>query len=344
MPTQQKGTVNGFLLYCIFLIILTFTFGEIALRIMGYKPWEVVESDIVVEPARKFSTKNPTLGYTNLPGKFKVTLGRSSYSFYVTHLSNNLRATHPLDTYNNKDSKGEIWIFGCSNTYGWGVNDEQTYPWLVQERFPRYEVVNFGVPGYGTIHALIQLKEALKSRNKPEVAILAYASFHDIRNTYTRAQRKCTAPYNKLGVVFQPYAGLDWKGKLYLYMARLEYKEFPFMRYSAFVHWLENRYNDIERKFYYRSHDVSKALIKEMSRICLKNGIKFIVAGIYPDPHTAEMLEYCKKEGIKSVDVSIEYNKKNTNYPYDGHLSPLGHKKLAQKLIPFLSKILNNSR
>jgi len=213
--------------------------------------------------------------------------------------------------------------------------------WLIQEKFPNYEVVNFGVPGYGTIHSLIQLREALQKQNKPEIAILAYASFHDQRNTYTRAQRKCIAPYDKLGTVL-PYASIDQKGRLNYYMAKLEYHEFPLMRYSAFIHWLESRYNDVERVYYYRSREVSKALIKEMSRLCSRNGIKFVVAGICSDRHTSEMLEYCKKEGIKSVDISIEYNNKTTNYPFDGHLSPLGHIKIGEKLISFLRTILSS--
>jgi len=38
---------------------------------------------------------------------------------------------------------------------------KKTFPWLLQERFPQYEVVNFGLNGYSTVQSLIQLREAL---------------------------------------------------------------------------------------------------------------------------------------------------------------------------------------
>ena len=134
----------------------------------------------------KFFSKHPTLGYSHIAGKFTVTLG-DGYSFKVTHLPNTLRITHPLNTYGQEDlQKEEIWIFGCSFTHGWSLNDQETYPWFIQQRFPEYEVINFGVSGYGTIHSLIQLNEALEKGRRPKIAVLTYGSLHDERNVFLR--------------------------------------------------------------------------------------------------------------------------------------------------------------
>jgi hypothetical protein len=86
------------------------------------------------------------------------------YSFTVTHFPSKLRITHPLATYTDRRSKPEIWIMGCSFTHGWSLNDQDTYPWLLQARLPQYVVVNYGVEGYGTLHALLQLREALTTQ------------------------------------------------------------------------------------------------------------------------------------------------------------------------------------
>ena len=189
-PSSPKGVIT----YCIFLIIVSLVFSEVLLRILKYAPWTLWSINVSVEPGNKFFIKHHTLGYTHLPGKFKVTLNDTSYSFNVTNLSNTLSITHPLNTYPADPRKKEIWIFGCSITQGWSVNDEDTYPWIVQENLPNYEVVNFGVGGYGTLHSLIQLQEALKERKKPELVVLAYGSCHDARNTFSRKRRKSCNP------------------------------------------------------------------------------------------------------------------------------------------------------
>jgi hypothetical protein len=153
--------------YIIIPIVLSAGSAEIVLRVAGYKPWQIENVDVAVEPKGNFFTKDSELGYKHLPGKFKVTLN-GNYSFNATHLNNSLRITHPLNTYNQSSKKPEIWILGCSFTYGWSLSDSETYAWLLQEKLPKYEIVNFGVNGYGTLHSFIQFKEALKQGKNPK--------------------------------------------------------------------------------------------------------------------------------------------------------------------------------
>jgi hypothetical protein len=52
-------------------------------------------------------------------------------------------------------------------------------------------VINFGVGGYGTIQALIQLKEApAGSRTSPAIFIIAFPYFQEGRNRGYRIWRK----------------------------------------------------------------------------------------------------------------------------------------------------------
>jgi hypothetical protein len=309
--------------------------SEGIVRLAGFKAFRVNSPSIEVNPGGKWFMKHPTLGYSQIPGKFIVTLG-SRYSFNVTHLPNTLRITHPIDGYLNKDKqKEEIWIFGCSFTHGWGLNDEETYPWLLQERFPEYEIVNFGVGGYGTIHSLIQFQEALEVKT-PKLAVLAYASFHDKRNTFMRNRKKQVQLTKQLGPVFQPYALLDSQGRLQYSFADVEYREFPLMRYSALVHFIENLYNDYE-EIRYRSHAVSEALVAEMEELAKKRGVKFVVAGINERPETSEMLAFAQSHGISNVNISVDLDvNENTLKPHDEHPSATANKKYADKLETFL--------
>lgn len=178
----------------------------------------------------------------HVAGNFTITLDDGN-SFQVTHLPSILRITHPLNTYGQDDLlKEEIWIFGCSFTHGWSLNGQETFPWLIQQRFPEYEVINFGVNGYGTIRSLIQLNEALEKGRRPQISVLTYGSFHDESNVFLRIRRKNIVTWNKLGPLVQPYARLDSNGTLCYYLANVEYYQFLGMNYSALVHFIEPKF------------------------------------------------------------------------------------------------------
>ena len=319
-------------LFAGYLLILTMLFvagAELILRQRGIKPWRTDEVAIHVDPGGRFFRPDPALGYTHIPGHFIVTLGKD-YSFSATNLPNTLRITHPLETYGESTRKKEIWIFGCSYTYGWSLNDDETYPWLLQTRLPQYEIVNFGVSGYGTIHSLIQFREALKTRT-PKAAILAYAGFHDVRNTFLRERQKDVAPWNKLGPLVQPYARLDRDGRLQYALAKVEFSEFPLMRTLALAHFVEMKYDQYEDRFF-RSHAVSEKLVLEMARLACDHGIRFIVANIRDGQ---PMLDYARANAIPVVDISVDLNQPENRSP-DGHPSAIADKRYADSLEAFL--------
>ena len=342
-PLSRKKRLLFLSIIFSFFIILLLSLGEIISR-QKIRPWKILPREAVVaslEPPGTYNLKHETLGYTFRPGRVRITLP-GPYSFNITHLPNGLRITHPLDTYPAKEKK-EIWIFGCSLTEGWSVNDEETYPWLLQEKFKDYEVVNFGGGGYSTVQSLIQFREALQSGKKPALVILTYASFHDQRNTLTRSWRKVRIAYggyHNLRGMNLPY--MKWSGdkKPEILYQPLDYHEFPLARHSALANLIDETYNGVLEKTYH-SHEVSEALIDEFFRVCAANQIKFVVAGIFAAPATTDMLEYCTKSGMMTTDISVDLGaKENTNLPYDSHPSAVAHRKYAQQLESYLCENL----
>lgn len=325
----------------VFSALIALVGAEMALRWLGYQPWQVKEVTIAVEPGGKFFTKHPTLGYTHLPGAFDVTLP-DGYVFQVTHQADTLRITHPPDPGLDESSKDAIWIFGCSFTHGWTLNDAETYPWLLQQQLPEYEVVNFGVSGYGTLQSLIQFQEALEKQPRPKLVIIAYASFHDQRNTLLRLRSKQIVPWNKLGPIVQPYATLDEDGNLNYDLAEMTYHEFPLMRVSALVNFIETTYDYKVEDAFYHSHAVTQVLIKEFYRQAKAHGIELVVAGLLSDRLTADTLAFSTAEGIPTVDISVDLSvRAHRNWPHDPHPSPAANRQYAQKLEAFLrSEIL----
>jgi hypothetical protein len=332
--TAQRPGKRNLTLYLISLSLLAVVFvasAEFVLRQKGFKPWQAGNISAKVEPGGRLFRPHPALGYSHIPGSFVVTLP-TGYSFKSTHLPNTLRITRPLDSYDEPSRKEGLWIFGCSMTYGLSLNDEETYPWLLQERLPQYDVVNFSVPGYGTTHSLIQFREALAAGAAPKVAILAYAGFHDERNTFSRMRRKQVAPWNRLGPFSYPCARLE-NGVLRYLSADVEYQEFPLMRRLAFAHYLEMTYNRLEFSWH-QGQSVSEALIAEMAGLARKHGSSLIVANI---SRGQAMLDWARSNGIPNVDISLDLSiGENTNLPHDGHPSAIATRKYADKLETFL--------
>jgi hypothetical protein len=307
---------------------------EYICRAKGMLPWKPIRLNITVTPGGKFCKKHSTLGYADLPGRFTVELP-DGYTFVVTHRDNTLRITQPLEAYTTISGKPGIWIFGCSFTHGWALNDYETFPWLLQERLPQYEIVNFGVCGYSTLQSLIRFQEALTNYAPPKIAIIAYASFHDQRNTFLRNRSKEVLPYNRLGQLWQPYARLHG-GNLRIASGDGEYRPFPLMKYSAFSHFLEQKYNNIE-DYFYESHRVTEAIILEFAKLAQKHAVHLVVAGIYGDAVTHATLSSMTKYGVITGDISVDLNvKENTNLPSDGHPSAKANRAYCEKLFDLL--------
>lgn len=68
----------------------------------------------------------------------------------------NHRITPPA----NDKPLAELMIFGCSFTFGYGLNDDQTWPWLLaKELGPAWKVENYGSNGFGAQQMLAMLEE-----------------------------------------------------------------------------------------------------------------------------------------------------------------------------------------
>jgi len=318
------------------LAVLSFLGAEIILRLNNVRPWQPEPVEVKVEPGMRFFRADPVLGYTHLPGRFEVTLETTDHTFVVNHDEDGLRFTGP-DSKPMPSDAPEIWILGCSFTHGWSLDDAETYPWLVQNAYPDYRVVNFGTSGYGTIHALLQMEAALKE-SKPAVIVYAYAGFHDTRNTFARVRRKAIAPWNRLGPLIQPYARFNRADHLEFSRAEVVYEPLPGMRHSALLHFIEMKYNQFELTGL-ESRKVSISLIQRMHAEAAEAGVPFLFAEIQDG---AEVRTRIDEEGIPTLDLSVDLSQPGfRNLPHDFHPSKRAHQAYAEKLTASLSRYLN---
>ncbi len=328
-------------MYLVQLLILLAIGGvgaEYVLRKKGYSPglrpsW-MVEHDLRIEPDGRFFSEDSLLGWVHRAGVYTIHLS-DAFSFTVTQREDQRRITRPLTEYDGHDDRPKIWFFGCSYTHGWSLDDDETFCWQLQQSLDGYEIVNYGGDGYGTLQSLLMLEKKLEEGPAPEAVVVAYAGFHDERNTFSRSWKKTLTCSNKMGPIPVPCARLDRNGNLKIKQTRLRYRKFPLMESSALVHLVERKFTGLLNRVY-QNRRVTRAVIERMAELCERQETALAVAGIFPDASTREMLAWCEGQGLPTVDVSVEGDAAYNNLPHDPHPSAVANRLYAEQLDAFL--------
>lgn len=313
---------------------------EISFRILGYEPFKNNDYSVVAEPENAF-VGHPQLGIQLRPGVFQITLNKG-LTFQAHHLDANSRQVSGCPDPTNPD----ILFLGCSFTYGFGVNDDQHFTSLLQKKHPDLSFQNAGVIGYGSVQSLLQLKELVKTRSLKAV-VLNFSSFHFMRNTLSRQYRsnlkigyarssrqvehqmiRARFPYQAScggNIEYAPWAEIyeNWRGREWL----------------ASINWIQTTYDHI-REDLSAQIETTACLIREMATICQEYHIPFGVACLDATPET-EVLK-TKLSAVPWVDVDFDFSDHSLiNHPSDSHPNPAGHQRIAEKMEPFLTKLLH---
>lgn len=319
------------------LVVILLVGLELILRYYGFKPLTIERERSKITPEGKYYKADPVLGFVHQPGDYQLEIdGR--FTFSARHNSRGHRVTGNNKTEAGHENKPKIWIFGCSFAYGWLLEDHETFPWLIQEKLPSYEVENFGVNGYGNLQSYLQCKQAVETDGKPEVVILAFGSMHVRRNTVTRLRRKSVSRLDRASPFVVPCARLGINGKLKFKKIRMAYRSFPLARYSALINFIEFKYSHYSGALL-KSEEVTKRVLDKFNKYCDENNITFVVASILGGESTRRIMEFCEKKDMLTVDISVPRGAKHpehTHYPHDDHPSALANRKYADKIIEYL--------
>lgn len=171
---------------------------------------------------KEFTLPDPELGYRPKPGKFLVTYSRRVgvsddwEHFRVKHTQNADGTRWTGDP--GADYSSTVYIFGDSYVAGTGVNDEQTFSYLLQQARNDLRVRLFAVGGYGTTQAFILFNQ-LRDQIKPnDIIIIGYANFYDVRNVVAPSRLRAVEAWfqTRLGqppdAVLLPKATIDDRG------------------------------------------------------------------------------------------------------------------------------------
>jgi hypothetical protein len=320
--------------------LMVFCCLEIAFRILGYEHFKNNDYSVVAHPENAF-VGDAELGIQHQPGNFQITINHG-LTFQAHHLDSHARyvsgCPHPERT--------DILLLGCSFTYGFGVNDEQHFTSLLQQKHPDLSFRNAGVIGSGSVQSLLQLKKLVKTQPLQAV-ILNFSSFHFMRNTLSRQYRSNL----KIGYGRSSHhVDNQMKQSRFPYLATCEesiqyapweeiYENWTGREWLASINWMQTVY-DYTQEDLPAQMEATVCLIREMAAICKANHIAFGIACLDSTPET-DLLK-TKVEPLAWVDIGFDFsNQSRINYPYDSHPNPAGHQQIADKMDPFLSKLLH---
>ncbi len=131
------------------------------------------QTTVTEAQGKKLSQKHPHVGYVPLPNnQVTVTAAQEGTTLY--------KATYTTDAHGRRitpphpQAKVAVLLFGCSFTFGEGLNDTQTMAWQLGKLLgENYQVYNFGYSGYGQHNALAIIENTLPDLSMYE-KILTY--------------------------------------------------------------------------------------------------------------------------------------------------------------------------
>ncbi len=261
------------------------------------------------------------------------------------------RRETPVDTISKALPAGRqdkfIAVAGCSFAFGYGVNDNETLTYFLQQQMPGYEGYNYGVSGYGTQHLLLQTREKIIPKEiKEKEGILIYFFIDNHLNRLVGSRRII-----KLWGENFPYFFLDDDGKL-------ETKRLPAGRQGTFKtgrKWKTLFYKtitnsaivdilDLEIPFSIGKNDfkLAVAVIAESKKEFEKNfpGSKFVVLFCPGSKCSGELAALLAKKNIDFVDYSLlfDINSKEYRSHYsDPHPNGKAYEEIAKKFKSYIN-------
>lgn len=316
---------------------------EIGLRCIGYHPFTLPNYSFVSEPKPCYEPRN-NLGVSLVPGNFEVTINKG-LQFKLIHTIDSLRSTGTT----NHEANSIVQFHGCSFTYGTGLNDEETYPHILHQKFADLNIQNHAVPGYGQVQLLNQLKTRPEKFAGTSCIVLNYLSFHDERNSlnanyqeklnmgYQLTKKRQTAFFEDFTF---PYAELNGNQLLLKQKHIQDIYENSFWRNnSALINWIVtfNKTLSVSEK---EDTEITKAIFKEINELCSEYSIDLLVTFMDNNKSSFQLKEYCESIDVKTIDISIDWENSNyTNHPFDNHPSSLAHEIFVEKLSKSLNQI-----
>ena len=175
------NTVVKNLTLLIISLVIFVVVAEMGLRVAGFVPREVrINPFFVPDSDTTWSVPDAKLGWINKAG---VSRSVEEGDALMTFWDFGRRATRADVA--RPAGKVPVMVIGGSNAQAYGVRDEESFAYLLGERYPQLWFENFGNGGYNTVQSLMLAEKAYAefyTSEKPKLILLAFDDSHAVRN------------------------------------------------------------------------------------------------------------------------------------------------------------------
>ena len=302
-------------------------FRKIVKKLGAQNPDKIADVTISSDPKPLF-VFDEKLGYSIAPGVHAIEIRQNSEKnplareFTATIRQDHSRAT----SYRTRCADQQIHLFGDSQIWGWGNNDEQTMPWLLQARYPNYQVINHAQVGYGNVQSLIQLQEIKGELSDNDVFVIAYAEYMNMRNvaapTFLRSIDVSEWAENYSDRASFPFGAIE-RGELVVRRVGMEC--------TTNKGWCDKPDPAVEDM-----HAVTRAILGRLFDVPEARGALLFLTGNDDDPVVAS----ARQQQIPVIDARSRkgYLELDTFMPLDGHGGPITQYLYFARLREFLEK------
>ena len=277
----------------LFALLLSLALGEVVLRVAGYKPRSSTAAPGGDAP--DWSTSDPALAWVNRPGiGHPDEPGRVPMTFWP----DGERASSPEP---KKSASRRVVLLGCSFTQGFGIADDETFAWDLNQAYPDVRFENWGVGGYGTYQSLLLLERLLREPGRtPDLVVYHFIGDHTKRNVaaykWIKNLKSSTALY------YEPPRVAVEDGALATHPAHA-IDAWPLESHSAWVvvlHdvWLRWRLRDRD----HQKLTATQLLLERMDREVREAGSRLVITLL--DDMPADTREFLDRAKVPVIDCS----------------------------------------
>lgn len=269
---------------------------------------------------------DPVLGYSLNPGTYHITEqnGGTSHRFRLTVD----QLGHRVTAYWPSAAVRRMFIEGDSAMFGWGLDDEQTIPWLLQARFPQFDVVNLSLTSYSTFQAKLLLDRASPVVTPDDIVVLTY---HAMTNDFNVASPEMLF-FMEDGFERQLGDAALVQGMTVPYGSIDAGNELVMRRYAMDCALRKSNVGDC----YHPALSVRASMqvtIRAFDSLMAAHPSRFLVAflsGADSDP----VIAHLKSKGVAIADLRTDPGDPDANDEVliDGHAGPFWHYNSAEKL------------
>ncbi|MFH1799440.1 MAG: SGNH/GDSL hydrolase family protein [Candidatus Omnitrophota bacterium] len=196
------------LILVIFSLVLALVLGEFVLRIVGVdrvKFQEKPRTGWVDVPENIWVEHHPVLGWYSQKNK---TANLISPNFSPVEVHTDSAGFRGIREYSPEKPQGiiRIAVLGDSFVFGFGIQDGETFPALLESQDKTREVLNLGVPGYGIDQIYLSYREIARKYH-PDMVLIGI---------FQEDFWRCMRSFADSGHV-KPYFSLSPVGKLVLH-------------------------------------------------------------------------------------------------------------------------------